>query len=140
MHSSESRPDSWAAKNCRNNVVLAYWAAAWVLSMAAASFGPRLLWDYNTLLTVMAVVVNLVVGFGMIMANRRYLLGLDEMQQKIFLEAGAISLGVGLVCGLGYELLEDVKLISFQPEISHLVFLMCLAFLAGLFAGNRKYR
>jgi hypothetical protein len=140
MHSSESRPESWAAKNSRNNVVLAYWTAAWVLSMAVATFGPKLVWDYNPLLTVTAVVVNLVVGFAMIMANRRYLLGLDEMQQKIFLEAGAISLGVGLVCGLGYELLENVKLISFQPEISHLVLLMCLAFLAGLIAGHRKYQ
>jgi hypothetical protein len=108
--------------------------------MALATFGPRFLWDYGSLLTASGVVVNLVIGFGMILANRRYLRGLDEMQQKIFLEAGGISLGVGLVCGLGYEMLEDVRLISFQPEISHLVLLMCLAFLAGLIAGHRKYR
>ena len=62
------------------------------------------------------------------------------MQQKIFLDSAALTLGVGLVCGLGYELLEDIRLISFQPEISHLGILMCLTFLAGNIAGHRKYR
>ena len=140
MGSSTSGAGNWAADNSRNTLALAYWAGAWVVSMALATFGPRFLWDFNTLLTVIGVIVNLGIGFGMILSNRRYLRGLDEMQQKIFLEAGAIALGVGLVCGLAYELLENVKLISFQPQISHVVVLMCLAFLAGLIAGHRKYR
>jgi hypothetical protein len=76
----------------------------------------------------------------MILANRRHLQGLDEMQRKIFLDAGALTLGVGLVCGLSYELLEDIKLISFEPQISHLVILMCVSFMVGMVAGHRKYR
>ena len=76
----------------------------------------------------------------MILANKRHLQGLDEMHRKIFLDAGALSLGVGLVCGLSYDLLEDVRLITFEPEISHLVILMCLTFLVGLISGHRKYR
>ena len=84
--------------------------------------------------------MNLGVGFGMIMANKRYLRGLDEMQQKIFLEAGALTLGVGMVCGLSYELLEDIRLISYEPEISHLIILMCLTMMAGMIAGKRRYR
>ena len=86
------------------------------------------------------VILTLGVGFGMILANRTYLQGLDEMHRAIFLDAGALTLGVGLVCGLSYELLEDIKLISFEPEISHLAMLMCLTFLAGLINGHRKYR
>jgi hypothetical protein len=76
----------------------------------------------------------------MIVANKQFLQGLDEMHRKIFLDAAALSLGVGLVCGLSYELLEDIKLITFQPEISHLVMLMCLTFLTGMIVGHRKYR
>jgi hypothetical protein len=139
MTDSKTGTNNWAAANRSNTVRLGYWTFAWVATMAAAAFGPRLLWDYATLPTLVAVLVNLGVGFGMIVANRRYLRGLDELHQKIFLEAGAATLGVGLVCGLSYELLEDIKLISFEPEISHLVVLMCITFLVGMVAGHRRY-
>jgi hypothetical protein len=131
---------SWATSNRSNSLRLMGWNAAWVASMALAAFGPKLLWNYSTLPTILFVLVNLAVGFAMIAANRRYLRGLDELHQKIFLDASVLTLGVGLVAGLSYELFEDVKLISFQPEISHLVVLMCLTFLAGMVVGHRKYR
>jgi putative transcriptional regulator len=76
----------------------------------------------------------------MISATKRHLQGLDEMHQKIFRDAAVLSLGVGLVCAISYELLEDIKLISFEPEISHVIILMTLTFLAGMVAGNRKNR
>lgn len=130
----------WAACSAKNTVHLGYWTFAWVATTAVAAYGPKLIWDFQTLLTILGVLINLAVGFGMILATRRHLQGLDEMQQKIFLDAGALSLGVGLVGGISYELLEDIKLITFEPEIGHLVILMCLTFLAGLIAGHRKYR
>jgi hypothetical protein len=131
---------NWATSGRSNSLRLMGWNAAWVASMALAAFGPKLLWDYSTLPTMLFVLVNLGVGFAMIAANRRYLRGLDELHQKIFLDSSVLTLGVGLVAGLSYELFEDVRLISFQPEISHLVVLMCLTFLAGMVAGHRKYR
>lgn len=140
MNDSATRSDDWATSNKRNTVRLRYWTFAWVATMAVAAFGPKTIWDFATLPTILGVLVNLAVGFGMIAAHKRYLQGLDELHQKIFLDAGALTLGVGLVCGLGYELLEDIKLISFEPEISHLVMLMCLTFLAGLIFGHRKYQ
>jgi hypothetical protein len=33
-----------------------------------------------------------------------------------------------------------VGLISFEPEISHLIILMCITFLVGMVAGHRRYR
>lgn len=140
MNQSNTGINDWEASNKANTVRLAWWTGAWVLTMALAAFGPKLIWDFATMPTILGVLLNLGVGFGMIMANRRYLQGLDEMHQKIFLEAGALSLGVGLVCGLSYELLEDIRLISFEPEISHLIILMCIAFMAGMINGHRKYR
>jgi len=140
MKNVMSESNSWSANNARNTQRLAYWTAAWVASTALAAFGPRLLWDFATLPTILGVLVNLGVGAGMILANRRYLNGLDEMQQKIFLQAGALTLGVGLVCSISYQLLEDVRLIGFEPEISHVVILMSLTFLVGMIIGNWKYR
>ena len=131
---------SWATDHARNVVRLRYWTVAWLVTTVVAAFGPRLIWNFDTLLTILGVLANLGVGFGMILATKRHLSGLDEMHQKIFLDAGVLSLGVGLVCGLSYELWEDINLISFEPEISHLVILMCLTFVAGMIAGHRKYR
>lgn len=140
MNKSKSENSDWAARNAKSTTRLMYWTVAWVVTTAIASFGPKLIWDFNTPLTVVAIVMNLAVGFGMIVATKQHVRGLDEMHQIIFLDAGALALGVGLVCGLAYDLLEDVKLISFEPEISHLVILMSLTFLAGTIAGHRKYR
>jgi len=82
----------------------------------------------------------LAVGFGMIISTKGYVAGLDEMHRKIFLDAAAITLGVGLVCGTSYELLEDIMLIAYEPEISHLTLLMCGTFIAGMVMGHRKYQ
>ena len=140
MNDPKGDPNDWAASTARNTVRLMFWTFAWVATTAVAAFGPKLVWDFATLPTILSVCINLAVGFGMIVANRRYLQGLDEMHQKIFLEAGALTLGVGLVCGISYELLEDIKLISYEPEISHLIILMCLTMMVGMIVGHRRYR
>ncbi len=138
--SDQLATNEYDTRNSNNTRNLKTWTLAWVLSMAVAAFAPKFIWEFNTLLTVIAVLVNLAIGGGMLLANRRYLHGLDEMQQKIMFDAMGLSLGVGLVVGLSYELLEDIKLITFQPEIAHLVIIMCLTYLAGIIAGHRKFK
>ena len=140
MSKSKTESNDWAAIGRKNSVRLMGWNAAWVLSMALAAFGPKLMWDFDTSLTVLFVLINLGIGFGMILANKRYLNGLDELHQKIFLDAAVFTLGIGLVCGLSYELFEDIKLIPFEPEISHVIMLMGLTYLLGVILGNRRYR
>ncbi len=140
MNSMKTDSGDWEAGRTRDTVRMGYWSAAWVATTALAAFGPKILWDFQTALTIAAVLVNLAVGFGMVAATRRYLKGQDELQRKIFLDAGALTLGVGLVCGLSYELLEDVRLIAYEPAISHLVILMSLTFIVGMIVGHRRYR
>ena len=117
-----------------------YWCLAWLLATAGATFGPELLWGYGTLITSIGIAIQLAIGFGMIWAFKGFLLAMDELQRLIQLEALSLSFGVGVVVGLSYELLEDVKLITFEPEISHLIMLMSLTYLFGLFLSNRRYR
>jgi len=140
MNDLRTDPDNWTKRNAKQSLHLLYWTAAWVLSTAMLAFGPKLIWDFATLPTIFSVLLNVGVGFGMVLATKRHVHAQDELQQKIFLDAGALSLGVGLVFGIAYELLEDIKLIPFEPEISHLIILMTLTFLAGIIAGHRKYR
>jgi hypothetical protein len=131
---------SWQANSARNTVRLGFWTLGWVATMAVANFGPKFLWGHNESFTVVAILINMAVGAGMILANKRHLQGLDEMHQKIQLEAMALSLGVGLIVGLSYSNLDVTNIISADAEISHVVILMGLTYLAGVIVGNRKYR
>lgn len=140
MSHTKQHPTDWATNSKRNTLRLGLWTFAWVAAIALATFGPRYIWDFATLPSVLALLLNLGIGFGMILANIRYLQGLDELHRKIFLDASAFTLGVGLVSSLSYELLEDIKLITFEPQISHVVVLMCLTFLVGLINRQRKYQ
>ncbi|PKI14231.1 hypothetical protein [Colwellia sp. 12G3] len=140
MSNPDYEKNNYQTKNIANNITLRNWTIAWVVTMAIAAFAPKFIWDFNTSLTIIALVVNLAIGLRMLIANRAYLRGLDEMQQKILLEAMALALGVGLVVGLSYELLEDIKLITFQPEIAHLVILMGITYLLAVISGHRKYQ
>ena len=130
----------WTVRQKRNTQRLALWTAAWVLTMAVATFGPTFIWVGNKLLSVIAIGVNLAVGAGMIIANKRHLLGLDEMQQRVQLEAMGITLGVGLVAGLGYSLLDITDVIAVDAEIAFLVILMSLTYLTALVTGMRRRR
>ena len=140
MNNPNTKPDSWAAKNTKNTLTIFYWTIAWVLTTALVTFGTEFIWQSDKLLTSLAILVNVVIGFGMILAVKRFLSGQDEMQQKIQLDAMALSLGVGLVVGLGYSSMDQTNLIPFDAEISHLIILMSLTYIVGIFAGLRKYR
>lgn len=131
---------TYEVKNTRNSIRLAAWTAAWVLTMAVASMGPDLLWQSRGIPTLAAILVNLAIGIGMIMAMGRYLKGLDELQQKIQLEAMGLSLGVGLVAGMAYVNFDQSGLIASHADISHLVMLMAVTYIVGIVAGSRKYK
>lgn len=140
MTSTGTESGNRASRAQKNTVRLGIWTAAWVLSLAVATFGPLLLWGENRLLTGVAVAVNLVAGAGMILANKRHLKGLDELQQKIQLEAMSLALGVALVVGLAYSTADTTDLMHNDAEISYLVILVTLTYVAGIFFGHRRYQ
>ncbi len=140
MTNTGTESGSRASRTQKNTVRLGIWTAAWVLSLAVATFGPLLLWGESRLLTGIALAANLAAGVGMILANKHHLSGLDELQQKIQLEAMALALGVALVVGMAYSAADTTGLMYKDAEISYLVILVSLTYLAGIFFGHRKYR
>ena len=128
------------ARTRKTTCSLMYWTVSWVLSTALVAFGPESIWDSNTSLTILALLLNLGIGIGMIVANKRHLKGLDDLQRKIQLEGMALALGVSLVLGLSYEMLEDAHIITFKAQISHLIMLMAVTYIIGISLGNRRYR
>lgn len=139
MNDTNQAP-GWQANVKQQTIRLAYWTLAWLVSMAVATFGPLMLWSSSTPITLAAIGINVLIGFGMIRANRNHLQSLDELQRKISLEAMALTLGVGLVIGLAYSNLDVADIIGFDAEISHLVILMALTYLSAIGLANRKYR
>lgn len=133
------KSDSWTGRTNKNTVNLGGWTLLWVVTLALASFGPIYLWAGNRSITLMAIVGNALIGLGLILSNRRYINGLDELQKKIHLEAMAIALGVGVVGGLTYSLLDTTNLIAQDAEIAAICILISLTYLAGIFYGLRKY-
>lgn len=140
MEEMKRTKENWDYNHRKAILNLAIWTGAWVLTMALATFGPKLLWQGNSLLTTIGILLNLAVGIGVIIANKRHLSSLDELQRKIQLEAMGLTLGVAVVFGLSYSLLDTTNLVSYDAEISHLVILIGLTYLAGTIIGSRRYR
>jgi uncharacterized membrane protein YcfT len=126
--------------NKANNLNLALWTLAWLASTAFLRFGAEYIWDYQPAYSVIALITHLALGLAMIMVNVKHLSSLDELQRKITMDAMGITLGVGLIAGIAYEQLEDIKLITFEPEINHLIMLMAFTYIITIFIGNRKYQ
>jgi uncharacterized protein YacL len=140
MNDTPSHRQGWQANIRRQTLRLGYWTLGWLVTMAIANFGPKFFWNSNELMTIAAIGLNLLIGIGMIVANKDHLRSLDEMHQKIQLEAMGLTLGIGLVVGLAYSNLDIANIVSFDAEIAHVVILMSLTYLATLITLTRKMR
>jgi hypothetical protein len=56
------------------------------------------------------------------------------------MDAMGISLGVAVVLGLAYSNLDVTNIISYDAEISHLVILIGLSYIASTIVGNLRYK
>lgn len=139
MSAAETSPSGFDATNRHHTIRLAQWTGAWLATVALAVFGAEFLWDGNVTLSVLAIALQVAVGAGMIVANKRHLLNLDELQQRIQLEAMGITLGVTLIVGIAYSSLDIVNVIAGDAEISFLVMLMGITYLVSLLFVRRRY-
>ncbi|WP_340104215.1 hypothetical protein [Rhodohalobacter sp. 8-1] len=119
---------------------LAEWTFLWVLTVAVPAFGPEIIWGKNDLINLMAILISVGVGIGMIIANIRHIKRQDEMMQKVQLEAMGISLGVAVVGGIAYSMLDATTMIPMDAEISFLVMLIGISYLVALFTNLRRYK
>ncbi len=78
-------------------------------------------------------------GAGMIWANIKHISVLDELQKKIQLDAMGIALGVGIVGGLSYSVMDIANVISSDAEIGFLVMLISVSYMIALLVGKKRY-
>lgn len=140
MTNEVKTPSNWHKQIISNTKTLALWTFAWLLSMAALRFGPGYLWPENQVIYLAILLLNVLLGCTMIWANKKHLSGLDELQQKIQLQAMGMSMGIGLVLGLAYSNLAKNGYLGGEAEITHLVMLMAVSYLISMFIAVRKYQ
>ena len=127
-------------KNEKKHIIkLALWTWSWVATLAIATFGPKFIWDDHVFLTVFAILVNLGNGILMINANKNLFNSLDELQRKIQLEALGITLGLAVIAGLSFSLLDQTNLIPFDAEIGFLVGFIGITYMVALFINRKRY-
>ncbi|WP_297335235.1 hypothetical protein [Algoriphagus sp.] len=119
---------------------LAVWTWTWVATLAMATFGPKFIWDDHIFLTTFAITVNLINGILMISANRDLFNHFDEFERKIHLEAMALTLGLSVVIGLTYSLLDTTNLISGDAEISFLVMFIGITYLISTIINLKRFQ
>lgn len=139
MKNDKEQSGDWENRTKRKTIQLAIWTSLWVLSVALASFGHILFWGENNMLNAIVILLNFGIGIGMIMANIRHLRTLDEMLQKVHLEAMGISLGLAVVGGISYSMLDITNVIPFDAEISGVIVLIGLSYLISVLINMRRY-
>lgn len=118
---------------------LAIWTLLWVMTEALVVFGHLELWGGVGWITALALAVNVLAGLGMVWTYRRLMRLLDELERKIQLESMGITLGLTLVAGVGYSVLDITNLIAGEAEIGNLIFFMAICYIASMLINTRRY-
>lgn len=118
----------------------ALWTLAWVVTLAAARFGPELAWDRHPAASWVAVAVNVLVGVGWLLAFVRYLRALDDLWRRIVQDALAAALGVGWVAGFGYLVADAAGLLAEGLPVALLPALLGGVYVVAVVVGRLRYR
>ena len=125
----------------RTNVIRIFrWNGAWGAATLLMALGPKFLWNKALVFTLLAVGLDVAVGVGMILANIKYIAELDELQRKVQLNSMGITLGVAVVAGVPFSVMDSYHVIPFHADIAYLLILMSLTFAVSNLYGTRRYR
>ncbi|MGB1449093.1 MAG: hypothetical protein ACPG8F_04550 [Flavobacteriaceae bacterium] len=127
------------AERRKRTLQLAGWTWSWVATLAIATFGHIYFWEENKGLITLTILVNLVNGALMVIANVKLYRHYDELEQKIHAEAMAFTLGATVVVGLSYSLLDQANIIHQDAEISILVGFTGIVYMLALLFNRKKY-
>ena len=139
MSQVNAKPSSLTARLKMTTRRVFIWTLLWLISTALLAFGPKFIWDFEQTWSVLAIVLNLLLGLKMLLANKAHLNVLDEMQRKIHFNAMAVSLGITMITGTVYGLLEPAKILASTPNPSNLLFVMGFSYLIAIMVNNKAY-
>lgn len=118
---------------------LGFWTGLWVITIAIATWGPKFVWDNRPPITTIAIATNCIIGILMIVANRKLFNHYDELERKIHLESLALTLGLAVIAGLTYSLLDRTNLIPLDAEIGILIGFIGVCYMVTLLINRKRY-
>ena len=121
------------------NIRLLCWIFAWVGTMVLVDKAVLYEWYSSDLISMVGIVINAGIGFGVIVTFMRYLDEIDELQRKIQLDALALSMGVGFVGTFTYSLLVTAQIVT-DNEVSDIMLVMTVTYIVGIIVGQVRYR
>jgi hypothetical protein len=116
------------------------WNGAWTAATALMAFGPKFLWNNASVFTFLAVGLDIAVGVGMILVTKKHIEEMDELQRRAYLNALATTVGVGLITGIPWSVMDTYHLIPLKADIAYMVILMGLTFFVSFLYGTRRCR
>jgi hypothetical protein len=121
---------------------LALWTIAWTATLAAARFGPQLVWnpEQQPVASVVAVSINVLAGIGWVIAFARYLRALDDLWRKIMQDSLAVTLGAGWVVGFGYFVADAAGLVTVDLNLALFPVFLAVVYLIAILAGWIRFR
>ena len=122
----------------KNHAFIMLWLIVWVATFVAVDRGAKNEWFASDTISMVAVAINGLIGLAVIITYIKFLKELDEMQQKIQLNALALAMGVGLVGSFSYSLLNTTGHVA-QPDLAIIIMLLSGGYTTGLLIGRARY-
>ncbi len=139
MNEKLSKPNTAPARSKKNHALIMIWIIIWMVTFVAADKAENYEWYSSGSLPLVAIVINASLGLTVIATYMRFLKELDEMQQKIQLNALALAMGVGLVGSVSYSLLVSNGFVSSaDPAVA--IMLLGGGYSVGLVLGRARYQ
>src|SRR5579872_3355654 len=140
MNPSKTQETRYESRIRTSTRRLCRWHGLWAAATLLMAFGPGFFWHRALVFTLPAVGLDVAMGVGMIRATKNYVMELDELQRKVWLDALGIALGVGLIVGVPWTVMDAYRVIHFHANFGLLVVLQGLTFVVTLFYGVWRYR
>ena len=126
-------------KDRGNQNRILFWTFSWTLSWVLVSLGLKKDWLPDVIMGIGGTLICAVLGGCMMLAYGRYLREADELRRKIELESFALAVGVGLIGGVSFWILEKSGVIGEWKAFDITVLLICFTHGIAVFLGHRRY-
>ena len=130
----------WSATETdrKNQRHIVAWSVVWILPFLATNFAIESSWIESDTLALAATIGVTALGLGVLFAYRKFLSNADELMRKVQLDALALTVGVGVVAGFSYTLLESASIVG-NAEAMNLVMVMVVTYITGVVVGLRRF-
>lgn len=138
MNEAETPHWTTTERDRKNQRHIIFWSMAWILPFLAVNVAIKNDWIGSDALALAATIGVTGLGLGVLLAYRRFLSNADELMRKIQLDALALTVGVGVVSGFSYTLLETAGIIA-DAEAMTLIIVMVVTHITGIVVGLRRF-